>query len=366
VKKMHKKKMLPVVLLLALIPAAVYFLFFHNRPALRSLDAAIYGELLEIQARSSGPVKFIAAEGQKVLQHALLLEIDSSGLEQARLEAEQFIQEQISALPPASLKILQGYALIPEGQDEIGAKLDQQRRAIDQSTEEITDLSVAHASFQLQMRRLELKKNRIAEDDQKLAQMRAQEELMADALDKAREERDAANNARAELEARLRTRKMLDQASSVLPENQKEKFELVKAEFFKLAGAEQEIALSRITAPAEALVVKNFLQPGASAAPGQLAMLLAPEQKELFWVNAFFSAEDADKILPGMKCRVVLQTADKTGIPGRIAAKFPAEARDDPADPPLPVRFKITLYAQDAEALAGLHEKPRIIVRMGE
>ncbi|MDR1241882.1 MAG: hypothetical protein LBM00_03725 [Deltaproteobacteria bacterium] len=360
---MRKKKMLPLALL-AFIPAALYFLFVHNRQALQSLDAAIYGELLEIRAMSSGPVKFIAAEGQKVPQHALLLEIDSSGLEQARLEAETFIQEQIASLPPETLKILQGYVLIPEGQDEISARLDQQRVDIDQSTEKITDLSVAHAAFQLQMRRLELKKNRIAEDDKQLAQMRAQEKLMADALDKAREDRDAANNARAELEARLRTRKMLDQASDGLPAHQKDKFELVQTEFLKLTRADQEIALSRITAPEEALVVKNFLQPGASAAPGQPAMLLAPEQRELFWINAFFSAEDAGKILPGMKCRAILQTADKAGIPGRIAARFAAEARDDPADSPPPVRFKITLYARDAAALARLHEQPRVIVRM--
>jgi multidrug resistance efflux pump len=366
---LNKKILIIPMALITFVLFLAYFLFIRGEHALQSVNASVYGELLEIKTTSSGPVKFVVAEGQKVPKDALLLEIDSSKQEQERLEAEKFIQEQISTLPAATIKILQGYALIPESQQEISTALEQKRQEIDRSTEKITNLSIAHATFQLQMRKLELKKNRIAEEDKKLSEMRTTEELMADTLAKSKEARDEENNARAELETRLRTRKILDQAAGNLSEDQKIKFEAAKTKFLKLAEAEQEITLSKLMAPEDVVVVKSFLQDGAQTESGRPALLLAPENKENFWITAYFSANDAPKILPGMKCKAVLQTEDKLSIPGRITEQVPGEQIDKQKNIQSSVAttgFKITLYVQDAATLARLHDQQKAIVYIVE
>jgi multidrug resistance efflux pump len=363
---MRKKKVLFLaVVLFTFALTAIYFLFIRGQNALQSVNASVDGKLLEVKTASSGLVKFVASEGQKIFKNNPLLEIDSSRQEQERHEVENSIQKQLAALPPVVIKILQGYALITETQEELGAKIRQNFKEFEQITDKITSLSISNAAFQVQMHKLELKKNRIAEDDEKLAGMRTAYDLMAIAMFKVKEERDEISNARADLEARLRTRKLLDQSVNGLSEEHKRSFELVKAEFLKLARAEQEITLSKLTAQEDVVVVKSFLQQGTQTEPGNSALLLAPENKEIFWVNAFFSAKDASKILPGMKCRTVLQTEEKLSIPGRVAESFYPEPQEDQNSMP-PVRFRIILYAQDVATLAKLHDQKKAIVYIGE
>ncbi|MDR2891551.1 MAG: hypothetical protein LBV80_00460 [Deltaproteobacteria bacterium] len=358
---MRKSVMIVSVALLvtALALLAAYLMLFRDT-GLRSLSAHVAGAPVEIKALTAGPVQFVAACGSQVKKGDQLLKIDvGDPLADSGTDDPQ-ITENIDRLDPQAALVLSGFLSIPESLPQLAAQIEEQLKAIAQADTEVIEQSVTHAQVQLELRKLELKKGRIAEDEARLRELRQQDEEQAALLAQSQERRNALNTNRAELEKRLQTKKMLEAAFASLTEEQQTAFYQAREVLVKLEEAEKEIARSSVSAPEDGTVIKTLLKEGEEAQFGQLALLLAPDQSEAFWVSAVFDGTRAEKIAGGEQCRVEFSAEENFTIPGRVGKKQPTTPDEQSAGQ---TRFNIILQTDDPALLARLYERqPAVVV----
>ncbi|MDR1125464.1 MAG: HlyD family efflux transporter periplasmic adaptor subunit [Deltaproteobacteria bacterium] len=371
-----------VALVMALL-AAYYMTRFvrdGSQGTVTSLDAYVGGGLTEVRSGLTGQVRRIVDDGEQVRKGDLLLEVASENAALAKQEAEAKLRETLPRLNPVALKILEGYFTLPEDYSVLKARLETALTAAEKASDRVTALSLAHSKSQLAARKLELKEKKSTADKELLVKLQAEDYRLATALELAREEQEMVNNHRAGLEASLRTRALLEQSAAALNDQQKQLLANAYNIFLRLSRAENDLAGSRKFAPADATVVKANFKPGEQVQADRVALLLVPENEDAFWLIATFSADDAEFVVPGAKCRIRFDDGKGVKMSGRVKERIypdddlllPEEAastalaggalrqgsgavEDDP-------HFKIHLNIDDQEALLYLQNRPDAIV----
>lgn len=262
-----KRKILPAVFALAVLAGVVYALL--GREAKNRDSLVFYGSVdlrqVRVAFNSSGRIQQMQVrEGDKVQANQLIAELDATRYEAAvaRAEAQVAVQKEIVA------RLLAGSR--PEEIAEVQARV---RAAA----------TLAKDAGQKLTRAQELAKNEYV----------SQQQLEA--------AQTAAEVARANLEALQQT------AELVALGPRKEDLAAAQAQLrvyeATLALAKQELADTRLYAPADGIIQNRVLEPGDMAFPQNPAYTLA--LNDPIWVRAYVPEPDLGKISEGMPAQVM-------------------------------------------------------------
>ncbi|MDL2307350.1 HlyD family secretion protein [Desulfovibrio sp. OttesenSCG-928-C06] len=338
--------------------AAVYLAVLSPQ-TVQSIHAYVSEAPVEIKALQSGKVAFIAGHGQEVSKGDMLLQIDDKQAEAAKQTAEKELAQLESSLHPYTIRVFNNLANVPEALQELEQELKLTREMQQQAEKQTAESSVTHASTMLTLRKLELKPNRIAEDNAELQKLRAEEKLLAEKLERERSRRDFLTTKVSSAEQRLHWRKSAEADFAKLPESQKLAFSEAKILFSKITQAETEMQKSKVIAPNNGIVIKTLVKPDDEAFFGETCLLLAiTGQKAL--VTAFFTEEDARRIKPGTACTVSFSKPADHELTGTITPHPAPESLGDSSDVP----FLITLDAHTAAELAKLQMRQEAVVQL--
>ena len=289
----HKRK-LSVLLLAAVILAgiaAVSFYIQYKKVYVSTDDAYVTGRIHTIAAKVSGTVKALrVADNQFVKKDDLLAEIDEKDYAVKLREAESALQSEQSRLL------------------EISSRRDVARKQLAETRHRIES---ARASLKLQ----EAQRKQADLDLKRADRLRAKEILPEERLEKAKTAYDVAvaqvDAAREQLKqavASCETQKSLIAQSESAYEAQgavvKQKEEARKSE-------ELRRDYTRIYAPADGFVTRRSLEEGNQIQAGQPLMAVVPLTD--VWVVANFKETQIERVRPGQKVRIRVDT-----YPGRV------------------------------------------------
>ncbi len=291
-KKFLKNILFAAAALILLAAAGVFVWLRAGR--IESSAALVSGQEIVILVRVPGVVEEVQAKAGDVLEAgAPLLTLDSSrqlaALETARADLIRLSADtRQEAAPPA---------YIPQGMSLEHAR----RLAAAQQTEEtaralMERLSVSLAQARLERRRLELQNPRPAPEI--IAAAIEREKTNNAALAAAEEQLAHASKARADLARPPYSDRGTDGDTMA---------ELTALLTKRVREAEEALAGTRLTAPADAIVRLLEARPGESLPSGAVAARLEPLNMEQLWISALFTGADGTRIKPGMRCRVQIR-----------------------------------------------------------
>lgn len=330
-----------------LATAAGVYLVLDSGRRFSSTSAYWDGSLVEIQVPEDGLVAYAARAGQPVSTGEVVLRMDATEYEKAAEAAKTAINNQSDRVRPSARRLMLGYVSISETEAELSETLSLAAAAERKQKDLLDDLAERQAIFGLELRRLELKRNRIAEEEARMEAMRIEEELLRLNLEEAGKLFEAASLKRAAAEKRLQTKRDLDRALRSLPAAQLELLQALESEFSKLTEAQRQMARASVISPVNGKVAHAGLASGATATQGSTALYIWPAEKSDVRITANFQPRLADKISLGSACTVTVGLEDPYVLQGVIAERLPEQA-----DGVVP--FKIRLNDFDPKRLVGL------------
>lgn len=360
-KKSKKNALVALVLLLVLIGAAAYFLCVSQRQS-ESTSAFLSGSFIEIRVLSAGKIDYIAKTGQPVQAGEVVLRVDSSEHERAAKEAEAVVSSQAANVPMRSRELMLRYLAIAQSENELAEAIQQAMIQEKSSQEALADFTGRQAAFSLELRKLELKHNRLREEEERMEAMRVEEELLRKNLEATKEQFEAASLERAAAEKRLQAKRDLGRALRSLPGQQREQLYALETEFYKMYEAEHKIALSGVTSPKSGKVFYTALSDGDNAKEGDTGLYIIPHGKLDIWVKAYFSPNDARKMQPGSPCTISFGREQGATLEGTLTERLPYVESGQAGDIP----FKIALEGLNDASLAGLAPGQPMRVKVGQ
>lgn len=355
-----RRKTLTSFFLLAVLlaTAAGVYLFFDSRGHITSTSAHWDALPVEIRAPEDGLVAYAAKAGQPVSAGEIVLRLDATEYEKAAEAAITAINNQAGTADPGAWRLMLGYLSIPETEAELSEALSLAAVTEKKQKDAFEELAERQAIFGLELRRLEIKRNRLAEEEARMEAMRIEEGLLRVNMEEAGKLFEAASLERAAVEKRLETKRALGRALSSLPAAQLERLQALEVEFSKLAEAQRQMALTSVISPVNGKVTQARLAAGDTAARGSTALYVWPAEKPDAWITACFEPREADKISLGSSCLVTVGLENPFVLQGMIAERLPEQTGSGV------VPFKIRLNDFDPEHFADLNPNQPIKVTL--
>lgn len=337
------------LLAVLLATAAGVYLLFESGGQITSVSAHWDDSPVEIRVPEDGLVAYAASVGQPVSAGEIVLRLDATEYEKAAETAITAINNRAGTVNPGARRLMLGYLSIPETEAELYEALSLAAATEKKQKDMLEDLAERQAIFGLELRRLEIKRNRLAEEEARMEAMRIEEELLRLNMEQAGELFEAASLERAAAEKRLETKRDLDRALRSLPAPQLERLQDLEGEFSKLAEAQRQMALANVISPVNGIVAQAGLAAGDTAARGATAMHVWPDEKSDAWITACFEPRLADKISLGSTCAVTVGLETPFVLHGMIAERLPEQTASGF------VPFKIRLSDFDPKHFADLN-----------
>ena len=322
--------MLAVLLGLACFGAVQYV---RSMGKVSTDDAFVDGRIYQITPRVDGYiVQDLVEDNQLVEEGQPLLVLDPVGYEvgvaQARADLAAADAQLVSLRKSVPLQVSQTEFQVTGAQAQLGSLL----RSLDQARLEEAAAKQMVLQAEAGFKNAELSFNRLSSlrQDGIIAQS-ALDEARA-ALDSARAQaRAASDRAQAagrnaaslsEDVARLRANIGLAQTGHEVASikdlevaAQEARVELARQ---KVRKAELDLKYTRILAPAKGHVTKKKIQAGQLVAAGQPVMALVPLRSDQLWVTANFKETQLEKVRPGQRVTLVVDTFSGREFTGRV------------------------------------------------
>ena len=295
----HYKRRLSILLLVIMILmviVGVYFYIQYKKTYVTTDDAYVTGRIHTIAAKVSGTVKTLhVQDNQYVKKDDLLVEIDEQDYDVKLKEAESSVQAEQSKLT------------------EISARRDVSKK---QLTEMHYRVESARANLKLQETQFKQ-----ADLDLKRAERLYKKEILPEerlekaktAYDVAVAQMEAAREQFKQAEAAYETQKsLISQAESAYQSQGsvvKQKEEVRKAEDLKKG-------YTKIYAPSDGFITKKSVEAGNQIQAGQPLMAVVPLQD--VWVVANYKETQIEKVKPGQKVRIKVDTYPDRAFEGRV------------------------------------------------
>ncbi len=295
----HYKRRLSILLLVIMILTVivgVYFYIQYKKTYVTTDDAYVTGRIHTIAAKVPGTVKTLyVQDNQYVKKDDLLVEIDEKDYDVKLKEAESSVQAEQSKLT------------------EISARRDVSNK---QLTEMHYRVESARANLKLQETQFKQ-----ADLDLKRAERLYKKEILPEerlekaktAYDVAVAQMEAAREQFKQAEAAYETQKsLISQAESAYQSQGsvvKQKEEVRKAEDLKKG-------YTKIYAPSDGFITKKSVEAGNQIQAGQPLMAVVPLQD--VWVVANYKETQIEKVKPGQKVRVKVDTYPDRAFEGRV------------------------------------------------
>ena len=295
----HYKRRLSILLLVIMILTvivSVYFYIQYKKTYVTTDDAYVTGRIHTIAAKVSGTVKTLhVQDNQYVKKDDLLVEIDEQDYDVKLKEAESSVQAEQSKLT------------------EISARRDVSKK---QLTEMHYRVESARANLKLQETQFKQ-----ADLDLKRAERLYKKEILPEErLEKAKTAYDvsvaqmeAMREQFKQAEAAYETQKsLISQAESAYQSQGsvvKQKEEVRKAEDLKKG-------YTKIYAPSDGFITKKSVEAGNQIQAGQPLMAVVPLQD--VWVVANYKETQIEKVKPGQKVRIKVDTYPNRAFEGRV------------------------------------------------
>ncbi|MCL1915540.1 MAG: hypothetical protein FWG17_02340 [Desulfovibrionaceae bacterium] len=359
-----RKKLIPPALLLFLgLPAVLPTLSGCGEapPAERiSLSASLDGQVRTAAAPFAGELLFTATVGENVDIGGELLRINALPLVSTMEETRKKCLGLYNGIPEGHRRLLEAYARLLEEDPDGG----ETRRLFLEAEKNEAALRLAleeesgrQAATSLNARRLEIKKKRSAQENQRLAALRVEEALGAERLREAQERHSQTSLLRADLKKRLDRQEAILRAINSAPPALQEKLAVLNQLFLQIRDLEKSLELAGVPAPEGGLVIFRLKRVGERLNAGENALYyLAGTGGELS-LTALFAPALAKEIRSGSPC--VAEIGDLR-LPGLVSEPLPyiRQGRDTPAP------FRIVLETARLEELGGLDPEREIQVRV--
>jgi len=325
-----RKIMLAVLLAIACFGAVQYV---RSMGKVSTDDAFVDGRIYQITPRVDGYiVQDLVDDNQLVEEGQPLLVLDPVGYEvgvaQARADLAAAEAQLVSLRKSVPLQVSQTEFQVTGAR----AQLDSLLRGLDQARLEEAAAKQMVLQAEAGFKNAELNFNRLSSlrQDGIIAQS-ALDEAQA-ALDSARAQARAARDralaagrnaaSLSEDVARLRANIGLAQTGHEVASikdlevaAQEARVELARQ---KVRKAELDLKYTRILAPAKGHVTKKKIQAGQLVAAGQPIMAVVPLKPEQLWVTANFKETQLEKVRPGQRVTLVVDTFSSREFTGRV------------------------------------------------
>ena len=287
-----------IIFPILIVMGAVVLFFYREYKATRisTDDAFVDGRVHMIASRIQGTVKVLYVnDNQFVKRNHLMLEIDPADYEVRVKDARAGIETERERL------------------SEIRHRVDTAKK---QLTEIIASLEAAKANLELQKANLELAKA----DFQRTESLFKKEVIPKQQYDNAKTRNEVAmaqvkatQDQVKQVEASLETqRALIKQTESGLPTQEAQ----IRQKDAVLKGAELNLSYTKIYAPADGYISKRSVEVGNQIQPGQPLMAIVPLND--IWITANFKETQMERVIPGQKVRIVVDTYPKKVFDGKV------------------------------------------------
>lgn len=357
----HSKKiaiLLAAAILLGTVIAACLFLTVDR--TITSTRAFFSGSPLEIKVNIDGRLVYTAPPGQPVAAGEAVIKMDTGQYEQAAKEAEAVINARAGSIPQRSRSLMLRYLSIPQSEAELAEFVKSAQVTEKNFKDAYSEVIERQALFSLELRRLELKHNRLPEEEDHMDAMRIEEGLLRKSIKESYEEYETASLARATLERQLQNKRDLGKALRALPGTQREQLYALETEFYRMYEAEKQITLATVETPKNGKVMYTALSSGDTAKAGDTALYILPDDENSIWVTAYFTSATSSRIELGQPCTITFGDAEPVTLPGVVNERLPYLGDDGAGD----LAFKITLKKLNADSLSGVNPKQAVQVTL--
>lgn len=329
---MHKKKIIPIAIIVIIITAAVWY---YNRPQTVATVITLYGnvDIRQVSLAFNGSeriVAMLAEEGDAVTAGQVLARLDT---ETIRLQMDK-TRAQIAAQEQVLLRLTNGTR--PEEIEQYRAKVQSAQAEVNFAGQDYKRLSGA-------------------------AQSPAGQAVSAQTVDEARARLQVAQANLTE------ARKALDLAvTGPRDEDIAQARAELQAMRAELALQEHQLALAELKAPLNAVVRSRLLEPGDMASPQRPVYLLAINNPK--WVRAYVKESDLGHVKPGQAAQVFIDSFPDQAIEGRIGyisdvAEFtPKTVQTE--DLRTSLLYEIRVYVQDHDNRLRMGMPATVIIKM--
>jgi len=293
-----RKKIAFVVfaIFIVLCLVAVIFYLRYKATHITTDDAYIDGRIHSIASKVTGTVKAVyVRENQPVKKGDLLLEIDSVDYEVRVKEASSGVSAEKSKLSEIETRIVVSK---------------------NQMSELIAALEAAKANLELQeanLRQAERDKGRAEKLFKSDTISRDRYEKMLTAHEIALAQVKAAREQVIKAEKSVETQKAVIKQIESLREAQRS---AISEKLSKLEAAELSYSYTKIYAPSDGYVTKKSVEVGNQIQAGQ--PLMAVVSLDDIWINANYKETQLEKIKPGQKVRIKVDSYPKRIFKGKV------------------------------------------------
>lgn len=351
-----------LLLLPALLAAAGLYLLpadFASAPtpgALRqSSRVVLTSKILRLALPFQAGALFVATPGAAVRAGERLLLLDTSAEEASLGQVEREFRELAGELPApwAELSAVFLYYWGLESEEEAAPSTAPGGDSPDPAAPppasgptraELEAATDARAALALELRRLELKKNRSAAEEERLRALRREEALAGEKIRAAYAGQEEEARLRAEREKTAAGLAAARRARLSAPPDIEARFQRLEHLFRRATELKKHISRAEILAPRDGLLLSLPLpadrsadrSADSSAAPGlsRDIYLLPAEEGGGLTLNAWFRPDLAASLAPGSPCRLLV---GDISLPARISARLPYL----PTAPDAPLPFQV-------------------------
>ncbi|HEY5895410.1 MAG TPA: secretion protein HlyD [Chthoniobacterales bacterium] len=282
---MRPRRLVLILLILALVAAAVYFV--KQRSAAQNGELLVQGNIdirqVNLGFRVGGRIKEIRVDEGDVVKAGDVIAVLEDG---PYLDQVHLAEAQLASAEAALAKAING-----SRKEDI----DQARAQVGQMNANLVN---AEANF-------------IRQRD-----LRAQRVIAQSDYDAALAARDSTAAQLASVKANL----ALLEAGSRYEDIDAAKAEVARTKA-NLEAAERNVADCRIVAPSDGVIITRALEPGAIVAAGTTACSL--NLTSPIWVRTYVSERDLGRIYPGMQANVFTDTRPDEAIPAQVGFVSP-------------------------------------------
>jgi membrane fusion protein (multidrug efflux system) len=284
---------------LIVIGAVVLILYREYKAThLSTDDAFVDGRIHVVASKIPGTVKVLHVnDNQFVKMNDLILEVNPADYDVRVKDARAGLETEKKKL------------------SEIQNRTDTVKK---QLTEIIASLEAARANVELQKANLNLAKVNLERSEALLKKEvipRQQYDNSKTAYEVAVAQVKAARDLAKQLEASLGTqRALIKQTEASLPTQKAQ----IRQKEAILKGAELNLSYTKIYAPADGYITKRTVEVGNQIQAGQPLMAVVPLAQEDIWVTANYKETQLEKVRPGQKVEIKVDTFPGKKFYGRV------------------------------------------------
>lgn len=300
-KTSRRKKTVAFIIFPAIIVLGAVTLYFYReykRTHISTDDAFVDGRVHVIASKISGTVKVIhIQDNQFVKKGNLILEIDPTDYEVRVKDARAGLEAERKRL------------------SEIQNRVDTVKK---QLAEIIASLEAARANVELQMANLELARVNLRRSEfllKKEAIPKQQYDNSKTTYEVAVAQVKAAQDQTKQIEASLETQKsLIKQTESGLPTQEAQ----IRQKEAALIGAELNLGYTKVYAPTDGYITRRTVEVGNQIQANQPLMAVVPLAQEDIWITANYKETDLEKVKPGQKVRIKVDTYPGKAFYGKV------------------------------------------------